>query len=235
VPTYQLVSFLPFFISDKCIPGQYRPAQDQGNAAQSGAIVANLPGQVAYLERFIHSTPDIDNSRDWKLLHLLIGGNDICGVCTEEYEKYQMQPDTYETRIRDILNSVRDRFPRTIVNLVGLFDVNGISKMTKTDPWCAKIRNVVPRLKQECTCALLPEPLGTITRRKMKALNDEYNRRLLKIAEDYRNTNETEFAVVFENTMVGMSIENWPVEGVSNIDCFHPSAHSHGLFASELW
>jgi hypothetical protein len=56
------------------------------------------------------------------VLSLFIGANDLCVACHEEEE---LSTERWERNLRIVLDSVRDRVPNVLVNVVELFNVRG--------------------------------------------------------------------------------------------------------------
>lgn len=99
------------------------------NAAQSGAEVDDLNNhEFPYLLKQLHANPNIDiplsllsfplspflkpknwrwrdMENDWKVLTLLIGANDLCGVC--QLADPSSEPDAFETGVTTVLETVR--------------------------------------------------------------------------------------------------------------------------------
>ena len=53
----------------------------QLNAAVPGATNRDMPEQADDLIAKTSTHPDVDYENDWKLVFMLIGGNDLCAVC----------------------------------------------------------------------------------------------------------------------------------------------------------
>ena len=53
----------------------------QLNVAVPGATNRDMPEQADDLIQKTSTHPDVDLQNDWKLVFLLIGGNDLCAVC----------------------------------------------------------------------------------------------------------------------------------------------------------
>lgn len=76
--TTQLSIIINVFINTM----KYHPAEDVLNAAQSGALAANLvPHETDYIMQQLKANPMINMEEDWKLLTLLVGANDLCASC----------------------------------------------------------------------------------------------------------------------------------------------------------
>ncbi|XP_037073236.1 phospholipase B1, membrane-associated-like [Pollicipes pollicipes] len=77
------------------------------NLAVPGAEHDSLVRQAAALLRQLRDHPDVDFKRDWKLVTVMIGGNNIC----------------------------RHQLPRAFVNLVPVVDMSQLQRV-KRDPFC---------------------------------------------------------------------------------------------------
>jgi hypothetical protein len=83
----------------------------------------------------------------------------------------------------------------------------------------------------ECECSH-----STENRTIMSDLFPEYNSGLQGIAQHYQDLtadSDPQFAVVFQPLLV--DIMSFPIEAISNIDCFHPSALAHKWLSKMLW
>ena len=67
----------------------------------------------------------------------------------------------------------------------------------------------------------------------MDDLQVEYNDRLLKIVSDYQRARHPTFAVTYVHAEIPFG--NYPIEALSNVDCFHPSLDSHRFIAAGMW
>jgi len=213
-----------------CPTYQYHPNQDNLNAAQSGAMASNLIHELNYLIPTLKSYPGIDYLNDWKFLNLQIGTNDLCSSCMDPYGF--LTADMYEQNVRNALEIIRMEVPKVVVNLISTFNASEIYGVTLNNRYC-ELFSGLPRINIECKCALVSGPAGDITRASMNGLSSELNIRLLNIRNDYAaNPNDT-FGVVYQPANI--VFPSIPIEGFSNIDCFHPSRMSHAWIAKVMW
>ncbi|KAJ3300616.1 hypothetical protein HK104_009273 [Borealophlyctis nickersoniae] len=217
-----------------CFPFQYKPEQDQFNAAQSGAVIINLQKELDWLVWQMRQKKGIDFQNDYKLLNIFIGSNDACLGC-HPVPLYP-SPDTFETLMRSLFEDIRQRVPRVVVNIMQQFNVSQVYDLTHKDPWCAGLRNA--GLILECTCAFMPGPNGPTTRELMDTLVVNYNQRLSKIAAEYRNPSRADynsFALVLDPVISNVKVRDWPIEFLSDVDCFHPGIKAHETMATSVW
>ncbi|KAI9199456.1 SGNH hydrolase-type esterase domain-containing protein [Polychytrium aggregatum] len=217
-----------------CPPYQYHRPNDELNAAQSGAMVMNLHQELDHLIQEMEHNDDIDMDHDFKLLNIFIGSNDACFGCDLASETTWLSPAVYEEHMRALLGKIRRKIPRTIVNIVQQFNISQVWDLTHGNDYCNQLRDEGRTF--ECKCAFLPLELGQVTRKRMDSLVQSYNRRLLTIWEDYQAEVPDEgFALVLDPGFTQIRLREWPIEMLSNVDCFHPSVAAHELMAATVW
>ena len=82
-------------------------------------------------------------------------------------------------------------------------------------------------------CAFLGGSIGRAARRTMDDLREEYNYCLLKIVSDYQRERHPTFAVTYMSAEI--PFHEYPVEALSDVDCFHPSLDTHRFIAAGMW
>ncbi|KAG9077985.1 hypothetical protein FS749_010062 [Ceratobasidium sp. UAMH 11750] len=218
-----------------CLPGSvgWNQPVDQLNAAQSGALASNLLHEVKdYLVPQVKALK-IPSNR-YKYLSFQIGSNDLCQLCLAA--DALLGPGTqadFEANVRETLEHVRTNIPNTLVNLFGVFQVSQIYNLTLNQPYCQQLIPGVPHYNLECTCALFGGETGEFTRSRMDKLQGQYNTALQKIVADYKKKNYNDFAVIWQPPVVPLG--QYPIESLSNLDCFHPSTASHQRIAAGIW
>lgn len=77
----------------------------------------DIPQQAKNLVKRMLYDPKVDVNNHWKLITLLIGGNDFCSdICYLKPPEKSLE--YHENNILAALRTFRDYLPRTIVNLV---------------------------------------------------------------------------------------------------------------------
>ncbi|KAJ3055276.1 hypothetical protein HK097_011007 [Rhizophlyctis rosea] len=216
-----------------CVPFQYWPRQDKLNAAQTGAMVHNLIYELQYLVSAMKMQKDIDFEKDFKLLTLFIGSNDVCLGCSSIPGPAWPSPALFEQTVRILIGEIRARIPRVVVNVLMQFNVSQVYDLTHDDPWCARLR--ASGFVFECSCAFLPGAAGPLTRRLMDELVQSYNSRLQSIRDDYKTRRYDDFAMMVDPGFSQLEIRNWPLGHVSDVDCFHPGVKAHEAMAVGVW
>ncbi|KIM23897.1 hypothetical protein M408DRAFT_27493 [Serendipita vermifera MAFF 305830] len=226
--------FIELCFGPLCPIGQngWNSTVDQLNAAQSGALASNLYHEVVdYLIPQVKKRNIPDTA--YKYLSLQIGSNDLCILCGQA--SIGIGPGSasdFESNIRKALEAVRTGIPNTIVNLLGVFRVSDVYQLTLNQPYCSQVIPV-PHLNLECSCMLLGGAIGKATRAAMDKLQDQYNERLIKIVKEYQAAQDPKFAVMWQPANIPLG--TYPVESLSNLDCFHPSLKTHQLISSYIW
>src|SRR5437016_9496213 len=96
--------------------------------------------------------------------------------------------------------------------------------------------------------------LGELNRKKMDETAMEYNKAIRNVVDYYASQRSDTFAVMYQE--LDLDLSTFPVEGLSNVDCFHPryisfysinffslltkklnlySVKSHEFIAKTLW
>jgi len=211
-----------------CPPLQYHPSLDVLNAAQSGAMVDDLPHELDYLLGQLSANPDIDMDEDWKLMTILMGANDLCASCT--LIKGFLSPDDFEAHMSKALEAVRLSVPRVFVQIAEIFNLSQIYDLSLKIPHCATIHRA---LFLECDCIF--GPLAGKNRAAVDTYAQLYNERSRKLAAYYQSMNYPDFNVVTQPFGRDTMITDQPPALLSTLDCFHPSLMAHEAMAIALW
>ncbi|RCH80197.1 hypothetical protein CU098_007625, partial [Rhizopus stolonifer] len=119
--------------------------------------------------------------------------------------------------------------PRVIVNLIGTFNVTQVYTVTAGQDYCKPFQHsdlIINTL--ECPCAIDPK-----NRPKIDEVAAGYTKQLNTIAKKYQSLQTDSFGVMY--TPANIKVDTFPVQGLSNIDCFHPSELGHQYVAKTLW
>jgi phospholipase B1 len=88
----------------------------------------DIPTQAASLVKQMKESKEVDFDKDWKLITLFIGGNDLCRY---DQNKELHGPTAY---INDIINGIDILFnevPRAFINLVTVLDAGQVRELNK--------------------------------------------------------------------------------------------------------
>lgn len=92
----------------------------------------------------------------------------------------------------------------------------------------------IPSLAVECSCALVPGPAGDLARAKMDRLADEYNDAIRGIIREWNEEGDDKLGVMFQPGEA-VDLRLWTRQGLSEVDCFHPSQEGHERVAVGFW
>ncbi|KAI9268040.1 hypothetical protein BDA99DRAFT_461454 [Phascolomyces articulosus] len=208
---------------------EYRPLNDRLNAAISGSMAMNLDRQLDYLITRMKTMIGVNFNQHWKLLTIQIGSNDQCASCNGVLD---LSPDAYGKHISTALERIKSSIPRVIVNLLGVFKVSQVYTITEDGPAYCRPQNNDPNTilnRQMCSCFQGADS----NRTHMDTIADGYNAKLQEIYEDFKSKQSDTFAVSYMPSDI--NILGFPIEALSNFDCFHPSLINHQWIAKTSW
>ncbi|CEG64872.1 hypothetical protein RMATCC62417_01772 [Rhizopus microsporus] len=205
-----------------------RPLRDNLNAAQSGAMAMNLDYELDYLIPRIKSHFLLNDGYKtaWKMITIQIGSNDQCASCNILTSKY-VTPEAYGKYVDAAIQRIQKEVPKVVVNLLGSFKVSGVFPLTAGQTKYCKPNGILEN-KIECSCSGSADKLAS-----MDAVSDGYNKQLQAIAAKYPGKPGGTFAVMY--TPAPIDLSSFPVDALSNLDCFHPSLKGHRWIAKTFW
>ncbi|XP_062864135.1 phospholipase B1, membrane-associated isoform X2 [Trichomycterus rosablanca] len=199
------------------------------NMAVSGAKARDIPGQVRDLVKELKNSTNVDFEKDWKLVTLFIGGNDLCQYCEDQTS---LSPKKYIGHIRDALDILYHEVPRVLVNFVEILQIEDLRKIKSNMTGCALLQSNI------CPCFLRPEE-NSEELSQMKRVNREIQTETERLAFGGRYGGREDFAVVlqpfFQNTAVPMGADRQPDLSFFSVDCFHFTERSHAEMGIALW
>ncbi|KAK4823848.1 hypothetical protein QYF61_007167 [Mycteria americana] len=207
------------------------------NQAVAGDHAEDVPAQVRRLVDRMKNDTRINFQTDWKLITLLIGGNDLCKFCNDPVH-YSPENYTYNLQTAlDILHrEVEQTFlvPRAFVNLVTVLSIASLRELH------ASGNNTCPKLLMRilCPCVLNPED-NSNEFKKLVYFNRRYQERTRQLVESGRYDATDDFTVVMQPFLMNMNMpktqEGLPDSSYFAPDCFHFSQKSHSQAARALW
>ncbi|KAI9496150.1 hypothetical protein BDB00DRAFT_738428, partial [Zychaea mexicana] len=196
--------------------------KDMLNAALSGAIAMNLEDELDYLIPRMKELPDINYETDWKMITIQIGSNDQCASCLNPFMG-EVTTEKFGGYLEAAVERIYNEIPRVLVNLVGSFHVSAVYDLTYGQEHCSPIFDNPNAIlnRVECSCFLF----GEDKRANMDALSDSYNDELTSIYNSYKAKESENFAIRY--TPANFDVGGFPIEVMSNVDCFHPGKLAH--------
>lgn len=190
------------------------------NVAVSGDVVQGMDKQAKRLITAVKGDKSVDFENDWKMVTILIGGNNQCAAC---YGAAANQPPQYKDDLTSALDILKEGLPRTVVSLVSMVNLSSLATAPGVDDHC-KVPHVIGKV--ECSCPFGGANSSAIVQEVTKQDNAE----LYKMAQAYKTK---DFSVVVQPGMDMMSVPDWTY--LSRWDCFHPSLVTHQQVALALW
>eukprot|EP01135_Chromosphaera_perkinsii_P012123 Nk52_evm2s2587 gene=Nk52_evmTU2s2587 len=205
------------------------PIRDSLNAAQSGAMSYALPtDEVPYLKkRFAEMTKRDPQLQDaWKVVHVLIGANDLCIACLD-ISKAITAARVYKKRLNQTIADLHESFPNTIVAITEIFKVSQIVDISAKKEECIEIH---ANFTAECQCAFSPKN-GKEKREAMDHIGDKYNEAIREIAHFWNKKRLDGFGIAVLPSFMNADLAKENVDFISSVDCFHPSRLAHSYMA----
>uniref|UniRef100_A0A182QTZ4 Phospholipase B1, membrane-associated n=1 Tax=Anopheles farauti TaxID=69004 RepID=A0A182QTZ4_9DIPT len=200
------------------------------NAAEGGAMSQDIPYQARNLVKRMLSDRKVDIANHWKMITLMIGGNDFCAeIC------YMATPEKilqyHEKNIVSALRTFRDYLPRTFVNLAASPKVDILAKFKNKPQECVSMHVI------ECPC-LLASQFRKQRSRYVKLIED-WNMLQMDIAAREEFHRKPDFAVVYQPFTMNLTFPETPTGDTDftymSLDCFHLSQKGYALASNALW
>ncbi|XP_059972914.1 phospholipase B1, membrane-associated [Mesoplodon densirostris] len=197
------------------------------NAAVEGARARDMPAQAQDLMERMKNSPEINLQKDWKLITIFIGTNDLCHYC-ENKESHSARE--YVWHIQQALDVLYEELPRAFVNVVEVMELAGLHQGQGG-------KCVMPLAAQSnCTC-LRGSQENSLEMQELKTVNWDFQSGLSRLS--YQYVQREDFAVVvqpfFQNTLVPLNDRGGADLTFFSEDCFHFSERGHAEMATALW
>ncbi|CAH1797469.1 unnamed protein product [Owenia fusiformis] len=194
------------------------------NVAVSGSTAEDILEQAQDMVRKMNANTDVDFANDWKLVTLLIGGNDLCRVC-DDWDL--LGPENYLNNVRSTLDHFHFNMPRALINVVLMFDITPLPIMSDNilcDGW----QDIA------CPCATDPDD-----RQRLREIQRAYGHVLQELIASNRYEDRDDFTVVLQPTLYDatppMDENGRPRREYWSPDCFHPGLLGHYACGIGLW
>ncbi|KAJ6646581.1 Phospholipase B1, membrane-associated [Pseudolycoriella hygida] len=204
----------------------------QFNVAENIATTSDMPYNAEKLVNRMKLDPRVNMTSHWKLLTLMIGGNDFCSDICYQTNATQWINESQAKYLIKTLRYLRHNMPRTFVNLVPSPLVSLSFSMDNVNvPWTCYLSRPI-----ECSCLFGP------VYSKQRDLFRQREREFVKIMERVSYLKEfhtNDFTVVyqpfFRDATVFLDNSKSPDMDIMSVDCVHLSQKGHAVAANGLW
>jgi len=193
------------------------------NAAVSGAINTDMPGQAQWLVQQLKANSKINFNNDWKVLTVWIGSNNLCDVCDNLNNN---NGANFQTNLNASIQYLYANVPRLFINFVANLEISALHNINSGA--CSLLHMIA------CGC------VGTSnanSRALVASTGKDYQARATTIAKYFNalasSQGKKDFAIVVQPFLINTTIADRAQ--LSAADCFHPSAASHATAAVALW
>ncbi|XP_075940811.1 phospholipase B1, membrane-associated-like [Anarhichas minor] len=232
--TLETVSTLPNILK-KFNPSLKGFSKGQGsrqkafNVAVPGAKTSEIPVQVQALIKAMREHKDVNFEKDWKLVTIFIGGNDLCNYCLDQNN---LSPTNYSHNIMLSLDMLYQEVPRLLVNLVAILQIDPLKSVQRNTLGCSLLQ------RTSCPCVINPVE-NSPEFQEMKRINREYQAEIQHLISGNRYDGKEDFAVVLQpflhNSFIPRIGEGEVDTSFFSVDCFHISDRAHAEMAVALW
>ncbi|XP_066122900.1 phospholipase B1, membrane-associated [Saccopteryx bilineata] len=199
------------------------------NVAAEGARARDMPAQARDLVERMKRSPEINLEKDWKLITLFIGSNDLCHYCENPEDHSAME---YVQHVQQALDILYEELPRAFVNVVQVMELTVLHQ--GHDGKC----NTLQAAQSSCTC-LLHSQENSLEMQKLKEVNWNFQSGVSRFSYWHQYLQREDFTVVvqpfFQNTLVPLNERGGADLTFFSEDCFHFSERGHAEMAIALW
>ncbi|XP_063708818.1 phospholipase B1, membrane-associated-like [Culicoides brevitarsis] len=202
------------------------------NTAEIGAITFDLPGMAQVLVERMKKDPRVNFEKDWKMVTIAIGANDICSyVCS--LDDPNTLPEKHGKNLLETLRYFKQNLPRAFINVVSKPKVSVLLDYREKSPKC--------EILQLGMCSCFSGLFFNATAETRKWFN-EIEDRYIKVEQEVAKSNEfrglQDFAVVYQPFGLNTSLNidgNGDDRALLGYDCFHISQKGHSYSGISLW
>jgi len=195
------------------------------NVAIPGEIAEGIPDQAVDLVTKMQDGANWDYQNDWKIITLLIGGNDLCRSC---FDRTRYSAANFVGHIERALDYLQANVPRALVNLHPMFDITPLPSMSDNFI-CDVFQDVI------CGCATDSEEKDFL-----QQLVADYATGLRNLVASGKYDTREDFTVVYQSHTQDAAPPRLPGSSEPDRsywspDCFHPGTKGHYAVATSLW
>ncbi|XP_074541526.1 phospholipase B1, membrane-associated-like [Halichoeres trimaculatus] len=199
------------------------------NMAVPGAKTLNISAQAQALIKDMKENKEVNFEEDWKLVTILVGGNDLCSYCLDQDN---LSPKNYSHNLQLSLDILHKEVPRLLVNVVEIFQIETLKTVQKNTLACSLLQ------RTSCPCVINPQE-NSPEIEEMKRINHEYQVEIQQLISGTRYDGKEDFAVVLQpflqTSFIPQVGEGKADTSFFSVDCFHISERAHAEMAIALW
>uniref|UniRef100_UPI003AAC5A81 phospholipase B1, membrane-associated-like n=1 Tax=Centroberyx gerrardi TaxID=166262 RepID=UPI003AAC5A81 len=199
------------------------------NMAVAGAKTSEMPAQVQALIKAMRENKKVNFEKDWKLVTIFVGGNDLCNYCMEQNN---LSPKNYSHNLMLSLDMLYKEVPRLLVNVVEILQIDPLRTVKKNDLGCTLMQ------RANCPCVINAEE-NSPELEEIKRVNQVYQAETHYLISGDRYDGREDFTVVLQpylrNSFVPYIGEGQADLSFFAMDCFHISERAHAELAIALW
>ncbi|XP_068199290.1 phospholipase B1, membrane-associated-like [Antennarius striatus] len=199
------------------------------NMATPAAKASDIPAQTQALIKALRENKDVNFAKDWKLVTIFVGGNDLCNYCTDQDN---LSSKNYSHNLMLSLDMLYKEVPRLLVNVVEVMQIDVLKTVKKNTIGCS----LVPRTS--CPCVISPVE-NSPELEEIKRINHKYQIEIQQLVSGDRYDGKEDFAVVLQPFLQTSFIphigEGEVDSSFFSVDCFHISERTHAEMAIALW